>query len=588
MPVTNPEPVILLDEVHLAELDENDPAVRRDLAGDSARRVGNSVRIKLSHNRRTGAPTVTLARSAKEMVLNLNNTISCYWTTPHRIVFTRTKTHNLVTMSNLGLRRAASSVMWRSNREDQPLRTQLRVSIHNTMQGFYINGSHISAERIDEIIAQAVAHLGGEPDIIGDRLPLLNEDHPDAVHKFAPDTLSWQPHNEILPWLDATDAKQVTMNLFGKRAYRRDLGRAVAAAPIKVLPFFATWRGLVPTDDLVGALIAAGDASEDPEYLNRADDLTGLRSLLRAIPEALRRRLLPMTNTYATQRQWFDIVTYYGKSKDLAVLTERIEAIGHRRVRDLTDLEQIMNQLPFGPKTTRAMARSETAQRRHTKIREAWQIFDQINRHYENTGQPELTLERWADPEIREQLIAEHQEIQARARQAEIEARAAQEEAVRQERLAREEARAAWAQEMTARLDGLVIDGMRIVVAKDAKTLAHWGTVMHNCIGGYHGELGLDILGAFVPADTPAKELTTAKPVLNVQITQERIVQVLGSYNRPVSKVLDGGLDAATSLFTQLSAVDGVTVDGQIWGLADVQSALSAANYREPVYVDAR
>ncbi|MGW0898613.1 hypothetical protein ACWD0G_16700 [Streptomyces goshikiensis] len=134
------------------------------------------------------------------------------------------------------------------------------------------------------------------------------------------------------------------------------------------------------------------------------------------------------------------------------------------------------------------------------------------------------------------------------------------EEARRLERIARQAQRHQWALQTAALLDGReAAPGLSLVVARDAETLSRWGAMLNNCIGGYAGELELDVFAAVCEADGHVR--------LNLQITQSHgVEQILGKNNRDAvrelgeaaQQVVDGLVAMEVSFHSDALGMDGL------------------------------
>ncbi|MEU7322499.1 hypothetical protein AB0465_14450 [Streptomyces griseoviridis] len=394
---------------------------------------------------------------------------------------------------------------------------------------------------VDRAIAAIREHIGGLPNW-NDRFPLLKDD--------------WQYRaaSVYLPYLDARDHVQVAMNLFGVRAYRRPLAREVERLDISTLSWFAMFRGLVPVDWLIDAMGTMKTA--DGGSLMRERSLTslqrrGIRSILRRTPQPVLRRILkePVHQARRTLADAADCTAHrLAVTRDLDLLPEIIAARGQRRVRGSRDLEHLVRDLPaierwYDP-------RGRTAQRvMQGEIVALWEM-EHYNREIRLL--PEGTAQvadwgLWKDEAFRTQALGL---IEARRRElmaAFDRERHEREEARRLALVAKQAERHQWALQTAALLDGRVAaPGLRFVVARDAETLSRWGAVLNNCIGGYAGELELDVFAAVCDADGRVR--------LNLQITQSHgVEQILGNYNRDAVRELG---EAAQHVVDGLVAMD--------------------------------
>ncbi|MFC4048322.1 hypothetical protein ACFOY4_01390 [Actinomadura syzygii] len=413
-------------------------------------------------------------------------------------------------------------------------------------------------------LAGLVEEIGrriGDLPPVAERFPLLT-----SANRLA---LALSGH---LFFLDAHDYRRVAENVFGKTRYRRPLTREIErltstagsrghSGDFRILNWFRLFRGLVPIDWIIESMRAAPQNAFVPFTAN---ELVEARRLLRRVPRPILRRILaePLQQaTHIVRDIAREIGTPELRRRDLDLLPELIAARGQKRIRGAQDLETLVRSMPEVRLMSAAFARSERAalaMAREDRERQEMDHYNQAAEHLD--GAPAATWELWRDPVFRDDaasLLADRRRELMDARERE---RAEREEKHRQERLARETERAAWAAATADRLDGLAVDDLRIVVARDADTLAYWGSALSNCIGAYSGELGLDVFAAVVDG--------TGRVRLNVQIQHgDGITQFLGAFNRDALRelgeqahtVLSAFVDAGAPLGAHALGVTGLT-----------------------------
>ncbi|MDX3020037.1 hypothetical protein [Streptomyces acidiscabies] len=396
-------------------------------------------------------------------------------------------------------------------------------------------------DAVDQAIAAILGHIGELPSW-NDRFPLLK------------DGQQGRPAAAYLPYLDAHDHAQVAKNLFGVRAYRRPLAREVECLDISTLVWFALFRGLVPVDWLIDAMRTtktAGDRSLMYELSLTSLQRRGIRSILRRTPQPVLRRILkePARQAWRTLADAADSTAdRLAVTRDLDLLPEIIAARGQRRVRGSRDLEHLVRGLPRINRWHDP--RSRTAQRVMQEEIRAFREMEQYNREIRLLPGGTARVADWGlwkDEAFRVQalgLIENHRRELMAARDRE---RHEREEARRLERIAKQGQRHRWAMQTAALLDGReVAPGLNLVVSRDAETLSRWGAMLNNCIGGYAGDLELDVFAAVCEADGRVR--------LNLQITQSHgVEQILGNYNRDAVRELG---EAAQQVVDGLVAMD--------------------------------
>lgn len=376
-----------------------------------------------------------------------------------------------------------------------------------------------------------------------------------------------------MPFLDAPDPAAAAKKLFGIKNYRRPLGREVARLDTGALLWFSMFRGLVPIEWIVEAMSKLPDGGNSQVAVLSAHDQKVVRSVLRRTPQGVLKRILKEDATrsvHVFKDLTRMVLNRQGTLRDLDALDALIEARGQRNLRGSRDLEQLVMAIPADTKwhQPRRQAAINAGMHEGTELH----ALDRYNRQAEEAGLAELpvaTWSDWQDPEFRdrvEQFMAEHERelmTAAQRRRAEL----AEEQ--RLERMRRDRGRAAWAKEVSARLEGAAVvlpDGVKprggsnqlgVVVATKAEQLSHWGSEMGNCIGGYSHRLGLDVLFAVVDS--------SGKVRLNVELNQERgVVQLLGKHNRDAIEELGEG--AAQAVVDLLGSV-GVDASPRAMGM---------------------
>lgn len=381
------------------------------------------------------------------------------------------------------------------------------------------------------VAEQATEHIG-EITSFASRFPLLAE-HAYGYGRRA---------DVYMPWLDAQDTAQVAKNLFGVTRYRKPLAKEIQRLGAgEHLSYFRLFRGLVPVDWIIEAM--GRFEAHQGRYLHMtAQERTSLRAILRATPQPVLRRILmePVTQSYRVLLDAARAVsTHAMRQRDLTALPELIAARGQKRIRSSRDLEHIVTAIPMDPRPhLRSIVRSAAtvnvlAGEKHELT--MMDLYNETIKAIEGEAHPIADWTMWRNPQFRNRaatLIETHQRALMDAREREYHERQEQQ---RLERLEREQARARWAADLSARLHGLTIhtgeNRLRIAVASDATTLSQWGQLMNNCIGNYARDLGLDVFTAVLDADGDV--------VLNVQITQQQgITQFLGKNNTNAVRAL--------------------------------------------------
>ncbi|MFJ2419290.1 PcfJ domain-containing protein [Streptomyces brevispora] len=404
---------------------------------------------------------------------------------------------------------------------------------------------------LQDLQSEALRLIGGLP-VANERFPLLKEVTPCKVG-----------HSGLMHFLDAEDYKTVAGNVFGKSRYRKPLAREIQrlvesmrtrpnwhqSHDMSVLNWFRLFRGLVPIDWII---VSMRRTETNRCIALKPAELVQARALFRRVPQPVLGRILaqPVAQSIRIIR---DIAQALGNAhmqlRDVDLLPDLIKARGQRRIRGAQDLETLVRSMPEKWVQSRSLARSNqaigTVINEVNALREMHSYNEQIAR-LEDRDLPIATWELWKDPAFREdadKFLVEYRRELMTAEQREREARA---ERNRQDRLAREQNRAAWAADITSKLDGMHIGEHRLVVARDADTLARWGSQLHNCIAGYAHLLGLDVFAAVVDGSGRVR--------LNIEINHEiGVVQFLGTNNRDAAKELERDsaqlvLDAITGI----------------------------------------
>jgi hypothetical protein len=395
---------------------------------------------------------------------------------------------------------------------------------------------------VDQAITAIREHIGELPNW-NDRFPLLKDNRLDLL-----------PAPAYLPYLDAHDHAQVAKNLFGVRAYRRPLVREVERLDISIVSWFALFRGLVPVDWLIDAMrnmkTAGGSSLMGQSWLTSLQQ-RGIRSILRRTPQPVLRRILkePVHQARRTLADAADCTAHrLAVTRDLDLLPEIIAARGQRRVRGSRDLEHLVRDLPAIERWHDP--RGRTAQRVIQAEIYALQEMEHYNREIrllpEGTAQV-ADWDLWKDEAFRVQALGLIEDRRRELMAARDRERYEREEARRLERITRQAQRHQWALQTAALLDGReAAPGLSLVVARDAETLSRWGAMLNNCIGGYAGELELDVFAAVCEADGRVR--------LNLQITQSHgVEQILGKNNRDAVRELG---EAAQQVVDGLGAME--------------------------------
>ncbi|WP_405749303.1 PcfJ domain-containing protein [Streptomyces sp. NBC_01411] len=415
-----------------------------------------------------------------------------------------------------------------------------------------------------------ILRLIGDLPIAADRFPLLEAVSPLRL-----------AHSGQTHYLDATDFKAVAENVFGKSRYRRPLARETQrltecmranrdwrqSHDLSVLNWFRLFRGLVPIDWIIESM----RRTETNHRIGLTPaELAQARALFRRVPQPILGRILaepvaqsvrPIKNTVR------DLGNSHLQLRDLGLLPELIKARSQRRIRDARDLEALVRSMPTTQIEAPGLARSNRAADVLSNEANALYHMNDYNRciaQLDDRDLPVATWEQWKDAEFREvaeEFLTEHRRELMTAQELEHQMRA---ERIRQERIAREKIRAAWAVETAEKLHGVCVGEYGLVVAQGSDDLARWGSQLNNCVAGYADELGLDVFVGVLDGSGRIR--------LNIEITQERgVCQFLGTNNRDAIKEL--GTEAAQQVLDAISGV-GIPVEKHALGLR--QLVLSA------------
>ncbi|MFG1857480.1 PcfJ domain-containing protein [Actinomadura geliboluensis] len=494
-----------------------------------------------------------------------------YWRQQIAVSLVRTKQDLVVLRTLLTVPRKASTqhlfddAPYHLGDMVEQLRHHLLLPMHDMERDHlqFVEGPGHWLTGLYDLVDEIGRRIGDLPSA-AERFPLLTN-----VYRFAPGLYGH------MFFLDAHDYRRVAENVFGKTRYRKPLAREIErltrteptgdndghSDDFRILNWFRLFRGLVPIDWIIESMRAT--PRDVPAHLE-STDLIEARRLLRRVPEPILRRILAEPPWQAmriigdTARQ---IGTRELRYRDLDLLPELIAARGQRRIRGAQDLENLVRGMPAVRLMSAAFARSERAVAATIREYQERQEMDHYNRAARYLGNaPTATWELWQDPEFRgdaEGILADFRRELMDANERE---RAEREEKQRQERVARENERAAWAAATADRLDGLIVEDLRIVVARDADTLAYWGSALNNCISTYANDLGLDVFAAVVDKEGRIR--------LNVQIEQAHgITQFLGPYNREAiaelgeqaQTVLNAFADAGAPPWEYALGVEGLT-----------------------------
>lgn len=292
---------------------------------------------------------------------------------------------------------------------------------------------------------------------------------------------------------DVEDAATLSQALFGKRAMRKSLTKAVAKADPRALYIAWCLRGRhVPIDWIIDFL-RQNEAAVTAHRLDRHVNLKGLRPYVRGLDRTSVRRLLRNGWTGADHALMTDI-TRMKTAPDMAVTSAR----------SWTDLHDQLAMVDNLVRAQELQARDRAVERRIAARRA-----------------------REDDPEHQARAQAAQGALQAR-RDADL---IAQDKA-NERRIKAYEA-------LVAALPPRTEAGLSITVAKDARTLLAWGREMRNCIAAYEYERAgrKAVLLGLAQGD---------RLVANVEIRLEvdgsaQLQQLLGKHNQslPAAQIED-------------------------------------------------
>ena len=546
----------LYDEVTEFDLDEQDRADMVDpmnLMKPVQLAAGSRIVCIVDHY---GRRAVVSKRSRREHVRRASGRVGIYWTSEG--------THSIYRASN-GLLLSRFSTLGRvSSRrifaaDEHSAYTAVTEALGDTEMW------ECTPQKLGAIRRGALRFLGPAP-VLADRFPLLAS--PDGAG-FATtlEAIARASAREQNPWLDSYDAAAVARKLFGGSNYRKPFAREVVRHRHEVLSSYALFRGLVPPEWIIDALRAIeGDSRILPWGGFFDHQYRSARSLLTRTPQPVLRRMLrqPATPMLIALRDTADMISHGGGVRDIDAVAGAITLTGQRNIRSATDLHNLVGNVPPAVRNrfrgTRSLAGTATADAERALAHD----FPLVNDHRREEGLPEFQWDEWlAMPgEARAEVVDErHQaylEHLHRADEAHLQAY----EAHRTERMAADPESAAWAGDLTARLDALPqLGGLDVVVADSREQLLEWGAKMRNCIASYDDRRGMDLLLGLFRAD----EL-----VANVQITREGgVVQLLGRYNRSFTEIEQLGADVGRAVLADLEAL-GVRVNPAGWGVSEL------------------
>lgn len=408
-----------------------------------------------------------------------------------------------------------------------------------TLQGPALDSDdyrHLTEGGLDE---RALTFLGQLPDR-AERFPLLYDDERRSdVHAGL---LNYPDAAAVHAFLDAHDYAQVAKNVFGVTRYRKPMAALMSTMKVSDMRWFATFRGCVPPEWIIESM---RQGVREGSVTFGVKGFRMLRSVVRALPQQVLRRILAEP-TRPAQRALRDAV-WSAPDVDLALLPDIIAQRGQRNIRTSRDVENLVRSLPkIVEKRSRSQAVKDVLETERMAVRSMRNYNDRV----QLLGRGEIaTWEKWKDSAFREaanDLIAAAEQELMTARERERQRRA---EEARKAKLERERESHEWATRAADAIDGLQAGAYRFVVARKPETLTKWGATMSNCIGGYTGELGLNVYCAVTDRAGAVR--------LNLEITREEgIVQMLGKYNRDAADEI--GHDDAQQVLDALLAVPDV------------------------------
>lgn len=310
-------------------------------------------------------------------------------------------------------------------------------------------------------------------------------------------------HYGLLDWIDdpgfrsafesTSTVAELAVRLYGKRALRKSLVKAVAQASI--YPLYLSWclrRRDVPVDWHVDFLRAHPMAPSGPSVNTRGQRVRGLRPHLRGLDRSSVRRLLRQ------ERLPLDLIGDIGRMHSGTGITQ---------------------------------ARS-------------WEdLHDRVARDDRRVRQAEYDEKMRLDDERRTRRLNNPAYIARMEEQARRAAAAAAERQRREEE--RAGVRAVLHKDLAAKLDGATTrGGQTLVVATDARQLLEWGNALDNCIGSYANSLRLytAVLVAVYEADAPIGALEIRLPVHDMSGALV-LGQSYGRRNGPLPPEVQSGIN---------------------------------------------
>lgn len=398
-----------------------------------------------------------------------------------------------------------------------------------TSTGFHTIPLH--DDDIERLADQIIDHIGELPSM-ADRFPMLADTVDRSIHR---------PAKEYLMFLDAQDASDVARRAFGKRAYTKPLGRTIAKHidndSIDVIRWFTLYRGLVPTEWIVGALDRAlQDSFRGNLYSIKSSTIRNIRALLRRLPKPVLRRLLEQ-NLLDAAAPLIDAGASIGDNiltmRDINVIAELIELRGQKNLRNARDVENLVRRAPQLDRHTygRNGGTGRVLEREGQQRRE----MERYNEQMGLVGRRRVNWATWNDSTFQEEARIRLMEIRDAANAERERQHQIQREERRQQQIAENAERHQWALSTAAAIRQMQVEGYTVAVARNANDLSHWGATMGNCIGDsymdYGDNLELDVFVAVTDA--------TGRMILNMQITRDRgVTQMLGFHNANLDEIM--------------------------------------------------
>lgn len=528
--------------------------------------LASAVRVSIVE-RGPGEVAVVCKRSSFVHLYRASGRECTFWRPESVQTLFRTKSDMVVLRHSSGSGRprvVTSERLFGSDRRSAAL--EVRTALNGSLRYQEVPRAEITA------IGRRIVETIGPAPIAAQRFPLLASDDGAGFATKLDDVMA-APALYQDPWLDCADAAQVARKLFGARQYRRPLAREVARVSNHTLVWYSLFRGLVPPEWIIDALRAVPDVGVAP----RPRELSSkrwrtLRALLVRTPQPVLRRilkepLLPLTMVLDdTAKQITDSVFTVRSMADVEAV---IAATKQRHIRSSQELHDLVMRMPADPHNNLLNNRGRAARAVIERERELEHNFVRVNRHRVREGTQPLQWEQWQTLPADEQdamLVPVYMREDAdrqRQRQQFDEAQRRREQAeeqARRRRIAADTERATWAAEATAKIEQAgTLGGLDAVVASNGRQLRGWGTTMHNCIGSYERELGLDVLlGLF----------RDGKLVANAEINRrDGVVQLLGRYNQDFETATGLGIDLGRHVLADLEAL-GIPASPGGWGLA--------------------